>query len=391
MANSNSAPGEWSPKLQGSCRAIHLAVMQDSMKSNNNRSSSSNKNSTTGSSSSSSTSVSGKGSKETIAAWSDSHPIATSPPSAQITMRDPWKNSYQDNREGQYLQAERRLRDISNVPISSQLQNHAWPLNQPRLLSATSGTDLNDHNPYAVYEDPLAAWRTPRPRDGIDVLAANFVSDDHANANTVAKPFKMISSSVSMPRPLRSSGSTTFRSTNSMPRTHDAAHSSTSSPIHKPAAAEYAEGAVPAHKGINQGVVAAKKATKRPVFQSGCAPLSTMDDFKSSSGNSWSASSQSFFFISGGRGGDSGTGMQSANAKNLPAVRKAGVPVVSLWTATAPFWDLHAGCPPEDSSPPSSSGSHSHSGSSSSSSLGASPDCTSWPYPSPVLADNMYR
>lgn len=377
IANSKSVPGEWSPILEGSCEAIRLAAIQDNMDRNNhNRSRSGNVNNTAASSSIGiSTSVSGKGRKGSITTWNENHYIARSPPSAQTELSDTWRNGHRSNREGHHLQDETMLDNVSRAQPSPQLQSHTQPMYQSRFLSATT-TTMNpyDHNPYAVFEDPLAAWRASKPQDETRVSAKKIASAAHATA--ILEPFRVTASPVSMPRPIQTSSGS--RST---PHTNAVTHPLTSSISSKAAPAVAAVTAVtpPVVISVTPKDDAAKEATRQPIYQSGCAPLPTMNDFNSS-GNSWSASSQSWYFIGVERGGDAGSGMQSANAKNLPAVRKAGVPVVSLWTATAPFWDLHGGCPLEDSSLPSSR-SRSHQGSSSE----ASPDCTSWPYPSPVI------
>jgi hypothetical protein len=88
----------------------------------------------------------------------------------------------------------------------------------------------------------------------------------------------------------------------------------------------------------------------------------------SSSSSSRSSSRSGIYGVGGG-----GVGMQRPNAASLPAVRRAGLPVVALWAAAAPFWDLHAGCPDGRSR----------------SGAAATPDCASWPYPSPVRSRRL--
>ena len=49
---------------------------------------------------------------------------------------------------------------------------------------------------------------------------------------------------------------------------------------------------------------------------------------------------------------------------------------VRLWTAAAPFWDLHGGCPGSATATAAAAAEET---------IAATPDCSTWPYPSPVL------
>ncbi len=57
--------------------------------------------------------------------------------------------------------------------------------------------------------------------------------------------------------------------------------------------------------------------------------------------------------------------LQLSNDIAVPIIIGSGIPIIRTFGASVPFWELHKGCSLDEAQP--------------------DPDCTSWPFPSPVL------